>query len=110
MTTLQFLDVSFNKLHALPHELGSLCELEALNLSFNPVGKLSGGLLPPPVLKMISLKELNLDYTGCREMDLQLGQLTSLKALKVLLLAHISAESTCRHIACTTIIGSSSAL
>lgn len=83
LTTLQFLDVSFNQLATLPPELKSLRQLEALNLSFNPIGKLSGGMLPRAALELINLKELNLDYTGCCEMDLMLGQLTSLKALKV---------------------------
>lgn len=83
LTSLQFLDVSFNKIEVLPPELSSLVELESLNLGFNPIGKLSGGMMPRPALQMTALKELNMDYTGCREMDLMLGQLICLKALKV---------------------------
>lgn len=83
LTTLQFLDVSFNQLDTLPSEVSSLRQLEALNLSFNPIGKLSSGMLPRAALELVNLKELNLDYTGCCEMDLMLGQLMSLKALKV---------------------------
>eukprot|EP00892_Ulva_mutabilis_P011211 jgi/Ulvmu1/8462/UM043_0042.1 len=83
LASLQFLDVSFNKISVLPPDLSRLSELEALSLAFNPIGKLSGGQMPSPVLQMTALKELNLDFTGCREMDLQLGQLASLQALKL---------------------------
>ena len=37
VTTLRFLDLSFNQLQSLPMSLSSLSGLSALNISFNPL-------------------------------------------------------------------------
>jgi hypothetical protein len=49
-----------------PHnagELASLCNLERLNLAFNPLVSRSPEL-PEVIFKVTTLVELNLDYTG----------------------------------------------
>ena len=106
VTTLQFLDVSFNSLTTLPPTLAYLSQLEAFNAAFNPLGfpgnatasrsanskeriksapkgALQAGDIPPVVFEIRSLRELNLDHTGCRNIDQRLGTLSHLKALQV---------------------------
>ena len=46
-------------------------------------GRMQAGDFPPVVLELHSLRELNLDHTGCRNIDERLGKLTNLKALQV---------------------------
>ena len=45
VTTLRFLDVSFNELASLPPTLTALTALNALNVSFNPL-KVQAGRAP----------------------------------------------------------------
>jgi leucine-rich repeat protein SHOC2 len=56
----RFLDLSFNRLTALPDGLSRLTALNALNVSFNPLGP----DFPPVLTALTSLLELNLDHTG----------------------------------------------
>lgn len=48
-----------------------------------PPDDLQPGDFPPVILEMCSLRELNLDHTGCRNIDRRLGALNNLKALQV---------------------------
>lgn len=59
MSTLRFLDLSFNELTTLPASMARLHQLNALNVSFNPLAS-----FPQVVTAMHALLELNLDYTG----------------------------------------------
>jgi Leucine-rich repeat (LRR) protein len=52
-----------SQIRQLPAELASLCNLERLNLAFNPLGSRSPEL-PEVIFKVTTLIELNLDYTG----------------------------------------------
>lgn len=63
-------------------ELASLCNLERLNLAFNPLGSRSLEL-PEVIFKVTTLVELNLDYTGIKVMDVEIGELRNLEALQM---------------------------
>jgi Leucine-rich repeat (LRR) protein len=83
LDTLRFFDVSFNRLTELPLSLSQLTGLCALNLAFNPLGRESAGLFPDAIFGLKSLKELNMDFTGCFVIDQKFGKLNSLEALQV---------------------------
>lgn len=55
----RFLDVSFNRLKALPAGMSSLTGLAVLNLAYNPLG-----CFPEVLCSLTSLRELNMDQTG----------------------------------------------
>jgi hypothetical protein len=63
-------------------ELASLRNLERLNLAFNPLGSRSPEL-PEVIFKVTTLVELNLDYTGIKVMDVEIGELRNLEALQM---------------------------
>lgn len=79
LTGLRFLDLSFNMISKLPVELESLNVLERLNVSFNPLGPTMPAVLPT----IMSLIELNLDYTGIREIPPSMGDLMNLEGLQL---------------------------
>lgn len=112
VNSLKFLDVSFNSLTTLPLSLAQLTELQAFNGAFNPLGSGGAdvaasdpkdktrkkaskqqnpttlqqhnvGDLPPVLFELLALRELNLDYTGCRNIDIRFGRLSKLRALQV---------------------------
>ena len=111
VTTLNFLDVSFNMISTLPFSLSELTQLQAFNGAFNPLGFLSSdsavldpksktkkqttdqqkpalrqqdvGDLPPVLFALPSLRELNLDSTGCGNVDSRFEKLSGLRALQV---------------------------
>jgi Leucine-rich repeat (LRR) protein len=100
VTSLQFLDVSFNQLHELPASFSNLRQLEAFNGGFNPLGHshssslAAGGVpggqggrrvgdFPPAIFQLLALRELNLDHTGCCNIDERFGRLEHLKAIQV---------------------------
>lgn len=101
VSTLAFLDVSFNELRTLPSALTALTRLAALNVSFNALGGAAGGEFPDVVFGLPSLRELNLDYTGCWAVDARFGRLTNIEALQARSCAcGLCARGICRGVWC----------
>ncbi|KAG1676077.1 hypothetical protein FOA52_014942 [Chlamydomonas sp. UWO 241] len=78
VTSLRFLDLSFNLLTTLPDSVAALTSLNALNVSFNP---LAG--FPGVVTQLTSLLELNLDYCGISSLPPGIGDLRRLEGLQI---------------------------
>jgi len=84
----RFLDLSFNKIAALPSSMSSLEKLTSLNLGFNPLDS-----LPEALCSMQDLRELNIDNSGVSLFAL--GQVAQVSQLMVPLYIEFMQQLQC---------------
>ncbi len=78
LTSLQVLNLSFNRIRGIPEALAQLTSLQVLNLSFNQISE-----IPEALAQLTSLQELNLSINRIRGIPEALAQLTSLQVLNL---------------------------
>lgn len=78
LTSLEYLDLSFNQLTSLPIEFWQLSTLEYLNIEHNQIASLA-----QEIKQLTSLKYLNLGFNTLSSLPVEIWQLTSLEELNL---------------------------
>ena len=83
LVNLQTLDLSGNPLSSLPDEIWQLTNLQTLLLAGTPQGQGLLTSLSPAVSELVNLQVLNLDYNQLASLPDQLWSMTSLQSLSI---------------------------
>ena len=78
LTSLENLDLKFNRLVSIPDSIGSLSSLIKLDLSYNKIKS-----IPTSIGSLKSLMFLNLRYNKIKDLPASIGSLNSLKSLNL---------------------------
>ena len=78
LTSLEQLDLKFNRLSTIPDSIGTLTSLIELDLSYNKIKS-----IPSSIGSLKSLKVLNLRYNKIRSLPESIGYLNSLQSLNL---------------------------
>lgn len=77
LTSLQYLDMSFNRLVTIPPQISSVC------FQYFPCSGSPSSLLGPQILQLVNLRVLSLQNNQIISLPTQMGHLTNLEELLV---------------------------